>query len=121
MAKLLIITTAGSNDPTRASLPFHFAVNGAAASGVESDLALAGDATELVKTAVAAGVNGVGVPPLADLIAACRLKGVRFYVSKGCAEARGVSPSDLDALAARYVSPPELVRLATVADRVLTF
>lgn len=121
MAKLLIISSAGPSDPTRASLPFHFAVNGAAASGVESDLALAGDATELLKTGAAARVNGVGVPPLADLIAACRLKGVRVYVSQGCAEARGVSRSDLDALAAIYISPPDLVRLSRAADRVLTF
>ncbi len=121
MAKLLIITTAGSGDPTRASLPFHIAVNGAAAGGVESDVALAGDATELLKTEVAARVKGVGVPPLADLIAACRLKGVRFYVSKECAEARGVTPSQLDSVAARYVSPPELVRLSIAADRVLAF
>jgi predicted peroxiredoxin len=121
LAKLLIITTAGSGDPTRASLPFHIAVNGAAAGGVESDIALAGDATELVKTEVAARVKGVGVPPLADLIAACRLKGVRFYVSKECADARGVAPSHLDSLAARYVSPPELVRLSIAADRVLAF
>ncbi len=121
MAKLLIISTAGSSDPTRASLPFHFAVNGAAASGVESDLALAGDATELLRAEVAGRVTGVGVPPLADLIAACRLKGVRFYVSKACAEARGVSQSDLDSLAAIYISPPDLVRLSRVADRVLSF
>ncbi len=80
MAKLLIITATGPSDPTRASLPFHIAVNGAAASGVESDVALAGDATELLKTDVAAGVKGVGVAPLAELIASCRLKGVRFYV-----------------------------------------
>lgn len=80
MAKLLIIGATGPGDPTRASLPFHVAVNGAAASGIESDVALAGDAAELVKTDVAARVKGVGVAPLADLIAACRLKGVRFYV-----------------------------------------
>ncbi len=80
MAKLLIIAATGPDDPTRASLPFHIAVNGAAASGVESDVALAGDATELLKTDVSARVRGVGVAPLAELIAACRLKGVRFYV-----------------------------------------
>lgn len=121
MAKLLIITTTGAGDPTRASLPFHIAVNGAAASGIESDVALAGDATELMKTEVAARVKGVGVSALSDLIAACRLKGVRFYVLKECAQARGVSSSHLDSLAAIYISPADLVRLSTVADRVLTF
>jgi predicted peroxiredoxin len=80
MAKVLIVTATGSGDPTRASLPFHIAANGAAASGVEADIALAGDATELMKTEVAATVRGVGIAPLAELIAACRLKGIRFYV-----------------------------------------
>ncbi len=80
MAKLLIISATGRDDPTRASLPFHIAVNGAAASGVECDVALAGDATELLKNDVAALVRGVGLAPLAELISACRLKGVRFHV-----------------------------------------
>lgn len=80
MAKLLIISATGPDDPTRASLPFHLAVNGAAASGVECDVALAGDSTELLKADVSARVRGVGVAPLAELIAACRLMGIRFYV-----------------------------------------
>lgn len=80
MAKILIIAATGASDPTRASLPFHIAVNGAAASGVESDIALAGDSTDLLKPDVMSSVRGVGVAPLSELVAACRLKGVRFYV-----------------------------------------
>ncbi len=36
MAKLLITTLTGPNDPTRASIPFHMAVNGAAKNGTET-------------------------------------------------------------------------------------
>jgi predicted peroxiredoxin len=80
MPKLLIIASSGSQDPTRASIPFHVAVNGAAAAGMESGVALAGDATELLKPEVRDAVRGVGVPPLANLVAATREKGVKLYV-----------------------------------------
>ena len=80
MAMLLIVTSTGAQDPTRASIPFHIAVNGAAASGQDCGVALAGDATDLLKSSVSRGVTGVGIPPLAALLAGCAEKGVRFYV-----------------------------------------
>ena len=80
MPKLFISTTRGPSDPTAASIPFHVAVNGAAASGVECGIALAGDATELMKAEVSDRVRGVGVPPLADLLAGATSKGIRLYV-----------------------------------------
>jgi predicted peroxiredoxin len=80
MAKLLITATAGPADPTRASIPFHIGANGAGASGVEYALALAGDATELLKPGVADGVRGLGIPPLQDLMAKCKNQGIRVYV-----------------------------------------
>jgi len=80
VAKLLIIASFGSQDPTRASIPFHIAANGAAVAEIECGVALAGDATELLKPDVRTSVRGVGVPPLADLLAGCRDKGVKLYV-----------------------------------------
>ena len=80
MAKILIVATTGDKDPTRASLPFHIAVNGAAAAGQECAVAFAGDAADLLKRDIAGSVRGVGVPPLADLLAACAQKNIQFYV-----------------------------------------
>jgi len=80
MAKLLITTLVGPADPTRASIPFHMAVNGAAKNGTETAMALAGDATELLKPGVAVTVRGVGVPPLAELFAGCKSAGIRFFI-----------------------------------------
>ena len=80
MSKLLIVTSTGSQDPTRASVPFHIASNGAAPAGQECAVALAGDATDLLKREVAQGVRGVGIPPLTDLLAGCMQKGIRLYV-----------------------------------------
>ncbi len=80
MAKLLITTLVGPSDPTRASLSFHMAVNGAVKNGIETSIAMAGDAIDLLKPGAAEGVRGVGVPPLAELLAGCVGAGVRVYV-----------------------------------------
>jgi predicted peroxiredoxin len=80
MPKLLIVTSTGAQDPTRASIPFHIAVNGSVPAGQECAVALAGDATDLLKPEIGRSVRGVGVPVLADLLAGCSEKGVRFYV-----------------------------------------
>ena len=77
---MLIVTATGPEDPTRASIPFHIAVNGAKPAGTEVAVALAGDAAELVKPDVIANVLGLGVPPLRDLIDKCLDQNVRVYV-----------------------------------------
>jgi predicted peroxiredoxin len=77
---LLIVTAAGPQDPTRASVPFHIAVNGARPSGVDVAVVLAGDAAELVKPDVIANVLGIGIPPLRDLLDKCLEQDVHFYV-----------------------------------------
>jgi predicted peroxiredoxin len=80
VAGLLIVTAAGASDPTRASVPFHIAVNGARPAGTEVAVALAGDAAELIKPDVTANVVGLGVPPLRDLLDKCLEQGVPVYV-----------------------------------------
>ena len=80
MAGLLIVTAAGADNPTRASVPFHIAVNGARPAGTEVALALAGDAAELLKPDVIANVVGLGVPPLRELLDKCLDQDVRVYV-----------------------------------------
>ncbi len=80
--KLLVTTLVGPSDPTRASIPFHMAVNGAAKNmgGSEIGIAIAGDAAELLKPGVAEGVRGVGVPPLAQLLADCAAAGITLHI-----------------------------------------
>ena len=80
VAGLLIVTAAGSEDPTRASIAFHIAVNGARPAGTEVAIALAGDAAELVKPDVIANVFGLGLPPLRELLDKCLEHNVHFYV-----------------------------------------
>ena len=80
MSGLLIVTAAGPKDPTRASVPFHIAVNGAKPAGTEVAIALAGDAAELIKPDVTANVLGLGVPPLRELLDKCIDQNVPIYV-----------------------------------------
>ena len=66
--KILYLATAGTADPTRASLPLHIAANGSVEAAQECALVLAGDATELVTQETAERVEGVGVPPVRELL-----------------------------------------------------
>jgi predicted peroxiredoxin len=77
---LFIVTSTGPEDPTRASIPFHIAVNGAKPNGTPVAIALAGDAAELVKPDIIANVVGLGIPPLRDLLDKCLEQDVPFYV-----------------------------------------
>lgn len=80
MSGLLIVASTGPQDPTRASIPFHIAANGAGPAGVVVSIALAGDAAELLKPDVIANVVGMGIPPLRDLLDKCLEQDVHVYV-----------------------------------------
>jgi predicted peroxiredoxin len=66
--RFLLIGLCGSENPTRANFPFAW---GAALreAGHEVRIELAGDATVLMRTVVAANMTPVGWPPLAQAIA----------------------------------------------------
>jgi predicted peroxiredoxin len=65
---VLYLATTGASDPTKASLPLHIAANGSVEAGQECAVVLAGDATELVSRETTEQVEGVGVPPVRDLV-----------------------------------------------------
>jgi predicted peroxiredoxin len=66
MARILIISTHGSEDPTRAGVAFVMA-KGAVEAGHHPEILLAGDASVLARKAVADSVVPVGLPPLKEL------------------------------------------------------
>lgn len=68
LATILVYTTHGSDEPTRASLAFHMAL-GAVEAGHQPQIALVGDGTYLMKDSVAESIHGVAVPPLTELLA----------------------------------------------------
>ena len=69
MAKLLYVGTHGTDDPTRASMPF-IGAGGAIEAGHEPSIALLIDAVHLLKDGIPDGVVGVGFPPLKDILPA---------------------------------------------------
>ena len=78
MARLLIISTHGSEDPTRAGLAF-FMAKGAVEGGHRPEVVLAGDAAVLARKPVADSVVPVGVPPLKELMQFALDNGVPVY------------------------------------------
>jgi predicted peroxiredoxin len=78
--RILYFATAGSADPTKASIALHLAVNGSVEVGHDAAVVLAGDATEMVKADVRARIEGVGLPPVRDLFAKARDHAIPVYV-----------------------------------------
>jgi predicted peroxiredoxin len=78
--KIAYLVSAGAADPTRASIPLHLAANGSLELGQEASIILAGDATELLLGENADRLEGVGLPPVRDLVAKLREHAVPIYV-----------------------------------------
>ena len=78
--RIVYISTAGSGDPTKASLPWHLAVNGSVEEGHDVVMVMAGDSTDLVVGGAADSVEGVGVPPLRELLQKARKHEVPVFV-----------------------------------------
>jgi predicted peroxiredoxin len=79
MAKILYATSFGSDDPTRATIPF-ISATGAIDAGHEPEIVLLGEATYLAKQGVADQIHGVGFPPLSELFAKVMEHQVPVYV-----------------------------------------
>lgn len=78
--KLVYFCSTGSSDPTRASIPFHLAVNGSAEVGHDVEIVLGGDATEIVIGDMADKIVGVGIPPMKDLLNKAKERRLPVYV-----------------------------------------
>ena len=80
MPKLLYVATHGPDDPTKACMPIHLAVNGAAEAGIDVEINLAGDAALLIQDTYVTTLQPLGFPPLAELMAKARARGVPIFV-----------------------------------------
>ena len=79
MATILYITSYGTDDPTRATLPFVGAL-GALDAGHQPQITLMGDAAALMKDTLVDHVHGVGWPPLKELMEKIHAGGVPIFV-----------------------------------------
>lgn len=79
MGKLLYLGTYASDDPTRATMPF-IAASGALDRGHKPMIVLMGESVYLLKEEVVDAVQGVGFPPLQQLMIKMIEHKVPFYV-----------------------------------------
>jgi uncharacterized protein len=79
MATLLYNGTHGPDDPTRATMPFHFGA-GAVEAGYTVQILLSGDAAFLMKDSVAQATQGVATPPLTELMGKLTAAGAEIHV-----------------------------------------
>jgi len=77
---VLYIAASGTADPTRASIPWHLAVNGSIESGQSLGILLAGDASEVLKPEVRDALEGLGLPRMSDLQDKARAHNVPVFV-----------------------------------------
>jgi predicted peroxiredoxin len=78
--RITYFASAGTADPTRASIPLHLAANGSVEVGDQPVVVLAGDATEYLLGDAIERTEGVGVPPMRELLAKLRDHEVPVYV-----------------------------------------
>ena len=78
--KITYFVSAGTTDATRASIPLHLAANGSVEVGQQPSIILGGDAAELLLDDNADRMEGVGVPPVRELLAKLREHEVPVFV-----------------------------------------
>jgi len=78
--EFVYMATKGTGDPTLASIPLHMAVNGSAEIGHDVSIVLAGDGAEILIGENAETIEGIGVPPMRDLLAKARDHNIPIFV-----------------------------------------
>ncbi len=78
--KITYFGSAGTADPTRASVPLHLAANGSVEIGQETTIILGGDAADLLIADNAQRLEGVGLPPARELLSKLRDHEVPVFV-----------------------------------------
>lgn len=76
--KFHVTATSGSEDPTKATLAFLHA-KGAREAGHDVSISLLGDAVVMLNPTIAKNIQGVGLPPLIDLITYAKENGIPVY------------------------------------------
>lgn len=120
MTKILFVGTHGIEDPTRATFPFMEA-KGAVEAGYETGVILMMEAAPLIKDHVAAQVQGVGVPPLKQLMDFLFSRNVRVSVCEPSGRALGVTEADFEGKNSGFGTSIDAANAYVGYDRVVTF
>lgn len=94
MAKLLIHSSHGPEDPERATLPFVIA-NNAAIAGQEVVVMLTIEGVRVATRGGAGTVHHEGLPPLAEVLGEYVSNGGQVWACQSCTKPRGITEGDL--------------------------
>jgi predicted peroxiredoxin len=116
MARILVHSATGPDDPTRAALALLIAKT-AAKEGHEVQVFLAGDGVHLANPETAEATSGLGTGSVAEHLADLRNAGLTVFLSGMSSKARGIDGGEGFELA----PPQKLVELAVWAEATLTY
>ena len=116
MARILVHSATGPDDPTRAALALLIAKT-AVEEGHDVQVFLAGDGVHLANPETAETTNGLGTGSVAEHLAALRVAGLTVFLSGMSSKARGIEGGEGFELA----PPQKLVELAVWAETTLTY
>jgi|SRR5215469_7713044 len=117
--KIMMKSSWGSDDPTKAGFVFSHAL-ALAEAGNEVQIFLLGEAVVLMRKVVAEAVIPVGWPPVAQTLEKLVERHVPIYACGACSRARGVTEGDLSTYGAKFGNPTIFVSLVRWADHVIT-
>jgi predicted peroxiredoxin len=119
MAKLLIHSSHGKEDPERATLPFILG-NNAVLAGQEAVILLTIDAVWLATEGGADGIQKEGLPPLAQIMGEFIEGGGQVWACQACTKPRGITEDRL-VKGSRIAAAMEAVEFLSQGAQSLTF
>lgn len=117
--KIMMRSSWGTDDPTRASFVFAHAL-ALSDAGHEVQIFLTADATYLMRKVTSDAVTAIGWGSLSELREKIVAKHIPVFSCGGCSRARGVTEGDLATWGAKFGNPTIFVSLVEWADRVVS-
>jgi predicted peroxiredoxin len=117
--KIMMRSSWGTDDPTRASFVFAHALV-LSEAGHEVQIFLTADATFLMRKATADVIVPIGWSPLSELREKIVAKHIQVFSCGACSRARGISEADLATWGAKFGNPTIFVSLVEWADRIIS-
>jgi uncharacterized protein involved in oxidation of intracellular sulfur len=117
--KVIISVSAGTDDPTRATLGI-LAAKAGLEQGNEITVWLQGEAVTIANKNVSGKIQGLNMPPMKDAVEKLVSSNVQFWVCKACGEGRNVGPDNWLETAS-YKTMGEYVSAALGMDKSLSF
>ena len=117
--KIMMRSSWGTDDPTRASFVFAHAL-ALSDAGHDVQIFLTGDATYLMRKATSDAVTAIGWGSLSELREKIVAKHMPVFSCGACSRARGITEGDLAAWGAKFGNPTIFVALVEWSDRIMS-